>query len=69
MQIAIQNIKTSFFLPIFREYMAIRNQIIKSGTNIGVNYREENRARSKSDFANKIKEPIKEACEILTVLQ
>lgn len=33
----------------------IRNQITKSGTSIGANYREANRSRSKPDFYNKIK--------------
>jgi four helix bundle protein len=32
----------------------IRNQLTKSGTSIGANYREANRARSKADFRNKI---------------
>ncbi len=32
----------------------IRNQITKSGTSVGANYREANRARSKADFQNKI---------------
>ena len=32
----------------------IRTQITKSGTSIGANYREANRARSKADFKNKI---------------
>ncbi len=33
----------------------IRNQLTKSGTSIGANYREANRSRSKADFKNKIK--------------
>lgn len=32
----------------------IRNQLTKSGTSIGANYREANRARSKPDFKNKM---------------
>jgi four helix bundle protein len=39
--------------------MVIRNQITKSGTSIGANYREANRSRSRADFKNKIK-----ICEI-----
>lgn len=32
----------------------IKYQITKSGTSVGANYREANRARSKADFKNKI---------------
>ena len=37
------------------EGKVIRNQFTKSGTSIGANYREANRARSKADFFSKIK--------------
>jgi four helix bundle protein len=40
-------------LPDTPEARVIRNQITKSGTSIGANYREANRARSKADFKNK----------------
>ena len=43
--------------------MVIRNQITKSGTSIGANYREANRARSRADFNNKIKICESEASE------
>lgn len=33
----------------------IRNQITKSGTSVGANYREANRARSTAEFKSKIK--------------
>ena len=33
----------------------VRNQLSKSGTSIGANYRESNRARSRADFKNKIR--------------
>ena len=36
------------------EAIVVRNQITKSGTSVGANYREANRARSKADFRNKI---------------
>jgi len=42
-------------LPNSPEGKVIRNQITKSGTSIGANYREANRARSNADFKNKIK--------------
>ena len=48
-------IQLSSTLPSTPEGRAIRNQITKSGTSIGANYREANRARSKADFRNKIK--------------
>jgi len=41
-------------LPNTPEARVVRNQITKSGTSIGANYREANRARSKADFRNKI---------------
>ncbi len=45
------------------EGRVIRNQITKSGTSIGANYRESNRARSRPDFKNKIKICESEASE------
>ena len=51
---AITIIKLSSSLPNTPEGRVIRNQITKSGTSIGANYREANRARSKADFSNKI---------------
>ena len=47
-------IRLSLKLPNTPEARVIRNQITKSGTSIGANYREANRARSKADFRNKI---------------
>ena len=51
---AARIIHLSLQLPNTPEGYAIRNQITKSGTSIGANYREANRARSKADFMNKI---------------
>ncbi len=48
-------IKLSAKLPNTPEGKVIRNQITKSGTSIGANYREANRGRSRADFNNKIK--------------
>ena len=48
-------VKLSASLPKSSEGNVIRNQITKSGTSIGANYREANRARSKADFSNRIK--------------
>ena len=54
-QFAVRIIRLSATLPNTPEARVIRNQITKSGTSIGANYREANRARSKADFKNKIK--------------
>ena len=51
---AIKMIRLSSKLPNSPEGKVIRNQITKSGTSVGANYREANRARSKADFKNKI---------------
>ncbi|UCG64539.1 MAG: four helix bundle protein [Deltaproteobacteria bacterium] len=52
---AVRIIHLSSQLPNTPEGYVIRNQITKSGTSIGANYREANRARSNADFKNKIK--------------
>jgi four helix bundle protein len=60
---AVRIIKLSSTLPNSPEGLVIRNQITKSGTSIGANYREANRARSRADFKNKIKICESEASE------
>ena len=60
---AINIIRLSASLPNTPEGKVIRNQITKSGTSIGANYREANRSRSKADFYNKIKICESEASE------
>ena len=52
---AISIIKLSASLPNTAEGKVIRNQLTKSGTSIGANYREANRSRSRADFSNKVK--------------
>ncbi len=52
---AVRIIRLSTALPNTPEGRVIRSQITKSGTSVGANYREANRARSKPDFKNKIK--------------
>ncbi|HAH24309.1 MAG TPA: four helix bundle protein [Prolixibacteraceae bacterium] len=51
---AISIIRLSSALSNRPEARVIRNQITKSGTSVGANYREANRSRSKADFSNKI---------------
>lgn len=55
----VRIIQLSSILPNAPESMVIRKQMTKSGTSIGANYREANRARSRADFRNRIK-----ICEI-----
>jgi four helix bundle protein len=60
---AIRIIRLSTLIPNTVEGKIIRNQMTKSGTSIGANYREANRARSRADFKNKIKICESEASE------
>ncbi len=46
-----------------QEIRSIKNQVSRSGTSIGANYREANRARSRADFINKVKISLGEASE------
>ncbi len=50
----IQILMMTATLPDTTEAKVIRYQIAKSGSSVGANYREANRARSKADFKNKI---------------
>ena len=60
---AVSIIRLSAALANTPEGLVVRNQITKSGTSIGANYREANRARSRADFKNKIKICESEASE------
>jgi len=62
-QFAVRIIRLSISIPNTPEGRVIRYQITKSGTSVGANYREANRARSKADFRNKIKISETEASE------
>lgn len=66
---AIAIIKLSASLLNSSEGKVLRNQITKSGTSIGANYREVNRGRSKADFKNKIKICESEASETVYWLE
>ncbi|MCB0495377.1 MAG: four helix bundle protein [Cyclobacteriaceae bacterium] len=66
---AVKIIKLSAGLPNSDEGRVIKNQITKSGTSIGANYREANRSRSKADFTNKIKICASEASETVYWLE
>lgn len=69
LQFAISIINLSASLPKLSEALVIKNQITKSGTSIGANYREANRSRSKADFKNKIKISESEASETVYWLE
>ena len=68
-QFAISIIRLSVSLPGSPECKVIRNQLTKSGTSIGANYREANRGRSKADFTNRIKICESEASETIYWLE
>jgi four helix bundle protein len=66
---AISVIKLSTSLSNSTEINVIKNQLTKSGTSVGANYREANRSRSKADFANKIRICESEASETVYWLE
>jgi len=65
LKFALKVLKLSGKLPNSQEGKVVRNQISKSGTSIGANYREANRSRSKADFKNKIRIREAEASETI----
>ena len=60
-----------FLESLHKNYLgeALGRQLIKSGTSIGANYREANRAESKADFIHKLAIAEKEATETLYWLE
>ena len=52
---AVVIIKLSTSLPNTPEGKVLKNQMTKSGTSVGANYREANRARSTREFKSKLK--------------
>lgn len=68
-EFAIKVIRLSSTLPKTSESRVIRNQITKSGTSIGANYREANRAKSRADFRYKMKICESEASETVYWLE
>jgi four helix bundle protein len=69
LKFAVTIIEVSSKLPATSEGRVVRNQLTKSGTSIGANYREANRSRSKADFANKIKISESESSETMYWLE
>ena len=68
-QFVIKIIRLSSSLSFSIESKIVKNQITKSGTSIGANYREANRSRSKADFKNKISICESEASETVYWLE
>lgn len=66
---AIKILKLSGKLPNTVEGKVVRNQISKSGTSVGANYRESNRSRSKADFISRIRITESEASETVYWLE
>jgi four helix bundle protein len=66
---AVMIIRLSAKLPNTPESRVVRNQITKSGTSVGANYREANRSRSKADFKSRIRICESEASETQYWLQ
>lgn len=66
---ALRIIRLSSSLPRTKEAFVLGQQILRSGTSIGANYREANRARSKAEFISKVGECLKEADETLYWLE
>ena len=50
-------------MPLNTEANVVRSQLVRSGTSIGANYREANRAISPADFKHRISVCEKEASE------
>ncbi|HOP04626.1 MAG TPA: four helix bundle protein [Tenuifilaceae bacterium] len=66
---AVKILRLSAKLPKTVEARVIRNQISKSGTSVGANYREANRSRSKADFISRLRICESEASETVYWLE
>ncbi|OHB75513.1 MAG: hypothetical protein A2Z25_07320 [Planctomycetes bacterium RBG_16_55_9] len=62
-EFAVRIIRLSRTLPNTHEERVVRTQMTKSGTSIGANYREANRARNRADFRSKMRIRESEASE------
>jgi four helix bundle protein len=60
---ALEVIRFSETLPTGTASRVILQQLVRSATAIGANYREANRAESKADFIHKVAIALKEAAE------
>lgn len=60
---ALRVIRMYSSLPKSTEAQVLGKQVLRSGTSVGANYREANRARSKAEFIAKIGDSLKELDE------
>jgi len=60
---ALRIIRVFVALPKTEEARVLGKQVLRSGTSVGANYREANRARSKAEFVSKIGDYLKELDE------
>jgi four helix bundle protein len=66
---AVRIVKAVSCFPKSSEGQIIGRQLLRSGTSIGANYREANRAESRSDFTHKVGVAEKEAAETMYWLE
>ena len=66
---AVRVVKAVAVFPKCAEGQIIGRQLLKAGTSIGANYREANRAESRSDFIHKVGLAEKEAAETIYWLE
>ena len=58
-ELALRVIRMCSALPKSTEAQVLGRQVLRSGTSVGANYREANRARSKPEFIAKIGDCLK----------
>ena len=62
-EFALRVIRLYCALPKSTEAQVLGKQVLRSGTSVGANYREANRARSRAEFIAKIGDCLKELDE------
>src|ERR1700761_7406675 len=68
-EFALRVIRMFSALPKTTEAQVLGKQVLRSGTSVGANYREAQRARSKAEFIAKIGDCLKELDETLYWLE
>ena len=63
LRFAVRIVTFASALPRADPAVVLGRQLLRSGTSIGANYREANRAESREDFIHKIAVALKEAAE------
>ncbi len=62
-EFALRIVKLYQSLPKSNEAQVLGKQVLRSGTSVGANYRESQRAKSDADFINKLGSVLQEADE------